>query len=185
TAIIGRAELEAEGQPSDKQETIYRSAGTTMATLARSQPEEFGQGALSRAANQALLRGADLLLVSAEQKKVSWDLPLNRYRQLKDGEGRRDPALHVGAQAGIGVCLTEKGRGEEAYRTLLAVVVRGHEHPAQMAQALYYLGRACQIYAKEIESGGGKGEFLRAETKRWWGDLQQRYPTSRWAGKIE
>jgi hypothetical protein len=53
-----------------------------------------------------------------------------------------------------------------------------------MALALYYLGRACRIYADEVESGGGAGEFLREESSRWWADLQQRYPRSRWAEKV-
>jgi len=184
-AIVGKAELQAAGEPSDKQESIFRSAGTTMAGTARSQPDAFGRGALGRAANQALLRGADLLLRSAEEKKVSWDMPLDRYRKLKDAEGKRDPALYMGAQAGIGVCLTEKGQGEEAYRTLLEVAVKGHEYPEQMALALYYLGRACRVYADEVEAGGGKGDFLRDESSRWWADLQQRYPRSRWAEKVD
>ena len=184
-AIVGKAELQAAGEPSDKQESIFRSAGTTMAGTARSQPDAFGRGVLGRAANQALLRGADLLLRSAEEKKVSWDMPLDRYRKLKDAEGKRDPALYMGAQAGIGVCLTEKGQGEEAYRTLLEVAVKGHEYPDQMALALYYLGRACRVYADEVEAGGGKGDFLRDESSRWWTDLQQRYPRSRWAEKVD
>ncbi|MHC4971191.1 MAG: hypothetical protein ACYTG3_02545 [Planctomycetota bacterium] len=184
TAIVGKAELQAAGESSDKQESIFRSAGTTMAGMARSQPDAFGKIVLGRAANQALLRGADLLLVSAQEKKVSWDMPLDRYRKLKDSEGKRDPALYMGAQAGIGVCLAEKGQGEEAYRTLLEVAVKGHEYPEQMALALYYLGRACRIYADEVESGGGAGEFLREESSRWWADLQQRYPRSRWAEKV-
>jgi hypothetical protein len=183
-AIIGKAELQAAGEPSDRQESIFRSAGTTMAGLARSQPDPYGEAALGLASNKALLRGADLLLVSALEKKVSWDVPLNRYRRLKDVEGKQDPAVYMGAQAGIGVCLTEKGQGEEAYRTLLEVAVKGHEYPEQMAQALYYLGRACRAYADEVESGGGKGEFLRDESSRWWADLQQRYPRSRWAEKV-
>lgn len=183
-AIIGKAELEAAGQPSDKQESIFRSAGTTMAGMVRSQPDDYGKIVLGRASNRALLRGADLLLASAAEGKVGWDLPLQRYRALKEGEGQRDPALYMGAQAGIGVCLAETGKGEEAYRTLLEVVVQGHEYPDQMAQALYYLGRACRAYADEVEAGGGKGDFLREETDRWWADLQQRYPRSRWAEKV-
>ena len=63
-------------------------------------------------------------------------------------------------------------------------VVKGHEYPDQMAQALYYLGRACAVYADEVDSRGGKGDFLREETNRWWSDLQQRYPRSRWAEKV-
>jgi len=183
-AIVGKAELQADGEPSDRQETLFRSAGTIMAGLARGQPDAYGKAVLGRASNRALLRGADLLLMSAAEKKVSWDMPLNRYRQLKEAEGKRDRALYMGAQAGIGVCLTEKGQGEEAYRTLLEVAVKGHEYPDQMAQALYYLGRACRAYADEVESGGGKGEFLRDEQSRWWADLQQRYPKSRWAEKV-
>lgn len=183
-AIVGKAELQAEGEPSDKQESIFRSAGTTMAGMARSQPDPYGQAVLGTASNQALLRGADLLLVSALEKKVAWDMPLERYRRLRDAEGKRDPALYMGAQAGIGVCLTEKGEGEEAYRTLLEVAVKGHEFPDQMAQALYYLGRACRVYADEVDASGGKGDFLRDETSRWWADLQQRYPRSRWAEKV-
>jgi tetratricopeptide (TPR) repeat protein len=183
-AIIGKAELEAAGEPSDKQESIFRSAGTTMAGMVRSQPDAYGRTVLSRASNRALLRGADLLLASAEEGKVGWDMPLNRYRALKAGEGKRDPALSMGAQAGIGVCLAEMGKGEEAYRSLLEVAVKGHEYPEQMAQALYYLGRACKLYADEVDSGGGSGDFLREESSRWWADLQQRYPRSRWAEKV-
>lgn len=180
-AINEKAELEAEGQPSDKQEATYRAAGNALASLAGQQPDAFGRGVLSRAANRALLRGADLLLASAEQKSVSWDRPLDRYRELRDKEGRNDPALRIGAEAGIGICLTEKGEGEEAYKTLLRVVVEGYEYPQQMARALYYLGKAAPLYAAAVEKGGGSGAFLREEAARWWDDLRERYPTSKWA----
>ena len=40
-----------------------------------------------------------------------------------------------------------------------------------------------QLYAKEIDAAGGRGEFLRAEASRWANDLQERYPTSKWASK--
>jgi hypothetical protein len=182
-AFLAKAEFEAQGQASEQQEGIYRAAGSVLSTLARNQPDDFGRQHLTRVSNRALLRGADLLRQSAEAGKVGWDVPLNRYQQLKGGEGARDPALYVGAQAGLGACLVEKGQGEEAYRALLEVIVRGHAEPDQMALALYYIGRAAKAFAGEVEAQGGKGDFLRAETERWWADLQERYPTSRWAEK--
>jgi hypothetical protein len=182
-AFIAKAEYEAKDQPSEQQESVYRAAGSVLSSLARNQPDEYGRNLLTRASNRALLRGADLLRESAAQGKVGWDVPLSRYQQLKSGEGQRDPALYVGAQAGLGACLAEKGQGEEAYRALLEVIVRGNAEPDQMALALYYIGRAAKAFATEIEAQGGKGDFLRAETERWWADLQERYPTSRWAEK--
>jgi hypothetical protein len=180
-AVNEKAEVEAEGLASDKQEALHRAAGNTLASLGGQQPDAYGRGVLSRAANRALLRGADLLLASAEQKAASWDLPLTRYRQLRDNEGRNDPVLRIGAEAGIGICLTEKGEGEEAYKTLLRVVVEGYQHPEQMARALFYLGKAAPLYAAAIEKAGGNGAFLREEGPRWWADLKERYPTSKWA----
>ena len=184
-AFMRKAEMESAGQPSEKQESIYRAAGSVLASLARVEKEDFGREVLNRAANRALLRGADLLRQSAEQQKVTWDTPLNRYQQLKSGEGQRDPAVYIGAQAGIGACLVEKGQGEPAYDALLEVVVKGGGDPEQMALALYYLGRAAKLFGDEIDRQGGKGDFLRNEAGRWWSDLQERYPTSHWAEKAK
>jgi len=184
-AYLEKAEAEVEGAGSEQQEKVFRDAGTVLASLARTQPDAFGKETLKRAANQALLRGADFLLESAQRGKFSWDSALSRYRQLKDSEGRRDPALAIGAQTGIGVCLVEKKDGAEGYEALLDVVVRGSDYPDHMARALYYLGRAARLFADEIESGGGKGDFLRSESERWWTDLKQRYPSSDWARKAQ
>jgi len=184
-AFMAKADLEAEGQPSEAQEALYRGAGSMLASLARNEPDEFGKMVLTREANRALLKGANLLRDSAAESKVPWDTPLNRYEQLKAGEGQRDPALYMGAQAGIGICLTERGRGQEAYDALLEVVVKGHEYPEQMAAALYYLGKASKLFADEVDAKGGKGDFLRAESARWWQDLKERFPTSRWAEKVQ
>ena len=68
---------------------------------------------------------------------------------------------------------------------MLEVVVRGYAYPEQVARALYYLSRAAPQYAAEIDSQGGKGDFLRAEAKRWQEDLKQRYPSSKWAQKAQ
>jgi hypothetical protein len=184
-ALIAKAEFEAAGLPSEQQETIFRSAGSTLAGLARNQPDDFGKQVVTRAANRALLRGADLLRESAEQQKVTWDTPLARYQQIQAGEGQKDPAVRIGAQAGLGVCLVEKGQGEAAYKALLAVVVGGEAEPEQSALSLYYLGRAARLFGDEVDRQGGKGDFLRAETERWWSDLKARYPTSRWAEKAK
>jgi len=184
-AFMAKAEFEAAGQPSEQQESIYRAAGSTLAGLARNQPDEYGKLVVTRAANRALLRGADLLRESAEQQKVTWDTPLARYQQLAAGEGQKDPALRLGAQAGAGACLVEKGQGEAAYKALLSVVVGGEADPDQLALSLYYIGRAAKLFGDEIDQQGGKGDFLRAETERWWGDLKARYPTSRWAEKAK
>jgi hypothetical protein len=182
TAIIEKAEVEAEGQDSDKQETLFRSAGTVLASLARSQRDEYGKESLGAAANRALLRGADLLLESA-RKKGNWDVPLRRYEELQAGAGRKDPALYMGAATGIGICLTEKGEGEKAYQALLDVVTEGGDFPQYTATALYYLSRACKLFADQIDAAGGKGDFLRAESDRWLSDLKERYPSSEWAKK--
>jgi tetratricopeptide (TPR) repeat protein len=184
-AFVAKAEFEAAGQPSEQQESLYRAAGSVLSSLARNQPDDFGKQVVTRAANRALLRGADLLRESAEEQKVTWDTPLGRYQQLKGNEGQRDPALYVGAQAGLGACLVEKGQGEAAYKALLEVIVQATGEPDQMALALYYIGRAAKLFGDEIDSQGGKGDFLRAEAERWWNDLKERYPTSRWAGKAK
>lgn len=184
-AFIAKAEFEATGQPSEQQESIFRAAGTTLSGLARNQPDEYGKSVVTRAANRALLRGADLLRESAEQQKVTWDTPLARYQQLQAGEGQKDPAVRLGAQAGIGACLVEKGQGEPAYKALLPVVVGGEADPEQVALSLYYIGKAAQLFADEVDRQGGKGDILRAETERWWGDLKARYPTSRWAERAK
>ena len=181
--VMERAELLANGKESEQQETLFRNAGMQLSGLASGQPDPFGKHTLRGAANRALLRGADLLLDSAREGKLSYDPPLERYRTLKAEEGASDPALFMGAQAGIGICLTEKGEGRKAYEALLDVVVRSHEYPAQLARALYYLAKAAPLYAKEIDAAGGRGDFLRTEAARWANDLQERYPTSEWASK--
>jgi len=183
TATIEKAAVEAADKDSDKQETIFRSAGTVLASLARSQRDGWGKQSLGAAANQALLRGADLLLESAKTKN-NWDQPLRRYEELKTGPGRKDPALYMGALTGIGICLTEKGDGEKAYEALLEVATQGSDYPQYMAASLYYLGRACKLFGDQIDSAGGKGDFLRSESERWWNDLKERYPTSDWAKKV-
>ncbi len=182
---MAKAEFEATGLPSEQQESIYRAAGMTLSGLARNQPDNFGKQAVTRAANRALLKGADLLRESAEQQKVTWDTPLGRYQQIQTGEGQKDPAVRVGAQAGVGACLVEKGQGEAAYKALLDVVVGGEAEPEQMALCLYYIGRAAKLFGDELDRQGGKGDFLRAETERWWSDLKARYPTSRWAERAK
>jgi hypothetical protein len=184
-ALLAKAEMEAQGLPSDQQERIFRDAGTLMATLARSQNEAYSRRVLSQAGNGALLRGADLLLESARQGKFGWDVPLQRYEQLRDGEGARDPALWFGAQAGVGECLVEKGEGSKAYAALLDVAVRGTDHPESLARSLYFLGRAAGLFAKEVAGSGGNGDFLEAESEQWWKDLKERYPSSEWALKAQ
>jgi hypothetical protein len=185
TAAVERlAELNAEGQDSEKQEDVFRAAGSSLGSVARTQPDDFGKQTLRLSANRLLLRGADLLLESARAGKLSFDLPLGRYQGLKSGEGRQDPALYVGAQAGIGICLTEKGEGQRAYEALLEVVTKGQDFPDQMSRALYYLAKAAPLYAQEVQRGGGRGDFLRAEAERWLQDLRDRYPSSEWAEKV-
>lgn len=184
-AFMAKADFEATGQPSEQQESLYRAAGSTLSGLARNQPDDFGRQVVTRAANRALLRGADLLRESAEQQKVTWDTPLARYQQLQAGEGQKDPVVRVGAQAGAGACLVEKGQGEAAYKTLLGVVVGGEAEPEQMALCLYYIGRAAKLFGDEVDRQGGKGDTLRAETERWWSDLKERYPNSRWAERAK
>ena len=67
---------------------------------------------------------------------------------------------------------------------LLDVVTEGGDFPQYMSAALYYLSRACTLFADEIDSSGGKGDFLRAEAERWKSDLKERYPSSEWAKKV-
>lgn len=184
-AVILRSEVEAKGKKTQEQEAIFRAAGNSLATLGRNQPDLFGKKVLGLASNRMYLRGADLLLASADQKESTYDPPLARYRELRDTEGKNDPLLYMGATAGIGSCLAEKGQGEEAYRTLLEVVTRGYEYPEQLARALFYLGKAAPLYAKEIDAQGGNGAFLREEGARWWADLKERFPTSQWAGRTK
>ena len=75
-------------------------------------------------------------------------------------------------------------RGSTPGTTLLDVVTRGGDHPAQMAEALYYIAKAAPLFADEIEKGGGSAEFLRTEAPRWLNDLKERYPTSKWAARL-
>lgn len=185
TAIQEKTTVEADGQESEKAEALYRASGNVLKNLSGNAKDPFGKGILRRAANEAFLQGADLLFASAVASKVTYDVPLNRYTQLREGEGRRDPALYFGAQAGIGACMTEKGQGEMAYKVLLEVVTQGGDYPGQMAQALYYISRAAPLFADEIEKSGGKADFLRQEAPRWAADLKERYPTSEWAARLK
>ncbi|MGH7162248.1 MAG: hypothetical protein ACREID_02090 [Planctomycetota bacterium] len=184
-AISEKAQMQAAGKSSDDAESILRESGNRLRGDVRQQKDAYGRAVVARAANRALLRGADLLLASAAEGKVSYEVPLARYRQLKEAEGREDPALGVGAQAGIGICLTETGKGREAYDALLGVVIDGYQHPDQVARALYYLGKAAPLFAQELEKQGGKGDFLREEGRRWWADLAERFPVSPWAQKAK
>jgi len=184
-AVIERAAVDAIGQEAQKQEEIYRSAGTKLRGYANRQPDSFGRVLLTHAANRALLRGADLLFESALSGKYGIKVALDRYMSLRDSaEGRTDPALKFGAATGVGSCLVEQGgNGQKAYESLLAVVLEGYEHPDQVARALYYLAKAAPQYADQVEQGGGSGGFLRNEAERWKNDLKQRYPASNWAKK--
>ncbi len=185
TAIQEKTAVEADGQDSEKAESLFRASGNVLNNLSKNAKDPFGKAVLRRAANEAFLKGADLLFASATAGKVSYDVPLNRYTQLREGEGRRDQALYFGAQSGIGACLTEKSQGEAAYNVLLEVVTRGGDYPRQMAQSLYYISRAAPLYADEIEKTGGKADFLREEAPRWAADLKECYPTSEWAAKLK
>lgn len=184
-ALTERAEMLASGKSSEQAEQILRDAGNSLRAEVRTQKEPYGKAVLARAANQALLRGADLLLASAVEGKVSYDVPLARYRQLRDSEGKEDPALAIGASAGIGVCLAETKKGREAYEALLDVVVRGYEYPELMPRALYYLGVAAPLFADEVDKAGGKGQILREEGGKWWLDLKERFPASPWSEKAK
>lgn len=182
-AVIEKATMEAAGKDSGAAEQIYRSAGNKLRSGIGSQPDAYGKRVLRQAANLALLKGADLLLASAAAKQVSYDVPLKRYQALASAEGRTDPALYAGAQAGIGICEVEQGAGGKAYKTLLWVVVNGYAYPEQVQRALYYLGKAAPLFAKEIEAQGGDGATLRRAGERWQDDLKQRFPDSPWAKK--
>ncbi|MHC4451304.1 MAG: hypothetical protein ACYS0E_14390 [Planctomycetota bacterium] len=186
-SVLEKAALQAAGKSAQDQEALYRSAGTRLRAAAGRQPDAFGKQVLSRAANRAMLQGADLLFEAALDGKYGVNVPLERYRALRDSsEGKSDTALRIGAQAGVGMCLVEeKGKGEEAYNTLLDVVTNGYEHPDQVARALYYLAKAAPQYAQVIEKSGGSGAFLRDEADRWKSDLQQRFPGSKWAKKAK
>jgi tetratricopeptide (TPR) repeat protein len=182
-ATLERAAVEAKGTDSQKAEQVFRAAGNTLSSLARTQKDQFGKDVLRTSANQALLRGADLLLDSAMAGKVSFDVALNRYLQLREGEGRDDPALMYGAMAGMGICLVKKGEGERAYDTLLEVATGGANYPRQAERALFYLSQAAPLFADEVDRAGGDGGFLRAEAQRWMSDLKQRFPGSQFLGK--
>jgi len=182
-ATLERAGVESKGMDSEKAEQVFRAAGNALSSLARTQKDQFGKDTLRTAANRALLRGADLLLDSAMAGKASFDVALNRYLQLREGEGRDDPALMYGAMAGMGICLVKKGEGERAYDTLLEVVTGGANYPRQAERALYYLSQAAPLFADEIDKSGGDGGFLRAEAQRWMSDLKQRFPGSTYLAK--
>ena len=184
-ATMEKAQLEAAGKEAQQQETIYRSAGTKLRSVSGRQPDTYGKKVLTRAANQALLMGADLLFKSALDGKYGIGVPLERYTSLlNSSEGRSDPALKIGAETGVGSCLVEQGgNGQKAYEALLTVALNGSQFPAQVARALYYLSKAAPQYADELEKSGGSGAFLREEAPRWVKDLKERYPTSEWAKK--
>jgi len=184
-AVMEKADLQAKGKEAQEQEQLYRSAGTRLRSAASQQPDAFGREVLGRASNRAMLRGADLLFEAALDGKYGINVPLDRYKALRDStEAKKDSALRIGAQAGVGMCLVEsKDQGEEAYNTLLEVVTTGYEHPEQVARALFYLSKAAPQYADTIEKSGGSGAFLREEADRWASDLQKRFPGSKWAKK--
>ena len=188
-AVLEKADLQNEGQSAQDQETVFRSAGTQLRSAGNRQPDAFGKQVLTRAANQAMLKGADLLFEAALAGKYGMNVALNRYTALRDSsEGKTDSALRIGAQAGVGMCMVEAGgKGEEAYNILLTVVTTGYENPQQVARALYYLSKAAPQYADVIEKSGGSGAFLREEAARWLSDLKERFPSSKWAngGKNE
>jgi tetratricopeptide (TPR) repeat protein len=181
--VVEKADLKAKGKGSEEQEQLYASAGNTLAGMASGQPDQYGKNVLRRASNLALLKGADLLLKSAEEGKLSFDPPLQRYRNLKAGKGSQDRAVYMGAQTGIGICLVAKEQGKQGYEALLDVVTHAADFPDQAARAMYYLRKAAQLYAKEVDGSGGNGGFLREEADRWAQDLKDRYPTSEWATK--
>jgi len=182
-AILDRAEMEADGKTIQEAEQLLRAAGNTLRTLASRQKEKWCQGVVGQAGNRALLRGADLLLASADQKQLGYTVPLEKYRELLDGPGKDDPFLATGARTGIGICLYETGKGKDSYQALLEVAVRAAEFPEQTARAFYYLGLAAPLYANEVDASGGSGGLLREDGARWWNDLRERFPDSPWAKK--
>jgi tetratricopeptide (TPR) repeat protein len=184
-AILEKSEMEAAGKSTQDAESILRTAGNALRAEISRQKEPWSQSVVAQAGNRALLRGADLLLESAEKGQNSHDVPLARYRELLDGPGKDDPFLAAGARTGIGVCLYASGKGKEAYTTLLDVAVRAAQFPELTARALYYVGLAAPLYAREVESNGGSGALLREDGARWWGDLRERFPESPWSRKTE
>jgi len=184
SAVHEKAAMESKGKPSEEAEGILRAAGNRLRLEAPRQKEPWSQNLVAQAANRELLRGADLLLASADEQKVSYDVPLEKYRQLQEGQGRNDAFLMTGSNAGIGICLFRKGEGQTAYKVLLEVAVRGRDYPEQVARALYYLGLAAPLFADEIDRAGGSGDLVRAEAKRWWSDLAEQFPGSDWTKKV-
>jgi len=184
-AVMEKAQIEAAGKDAQKAEEIYREAGTKLRSYANRQPDGFGREMLTKSANRALLRGADLLFDSALSGKYGIKVALDRYMSLQDSvEGKKDPALQFGARTGVGSCLVEQGgNGQKAYEALLSVVLEGYEYPDHVARALFYLAKAAPQYGDQIDKSGGSGAFLREEAARWKNDLKQRYPTSSWAKK--
>ncbi len=184
TARMEKAEMDADGKSSEQAERLFREAGNWLRGEAARQPDAYSKGRLKRAANQALLRGADLLIKSAEKGGgISYDVPLARYRDLRDRHGKEDAALLIGAQTGLGICLFHTDKGEEAYTTLLDVAIRGYDYPEHVQKALFYLGESAALFAKELDGSGGNGEFLRKAGKQWHADLRDRFPQSPWAAK--
>lgn len=184
-AILEKAEMEAEGKSTQDAESVLRTAGNALRGEISRQKEPWSQSVVAQAGNRALLRGADLLLESAEKGQNSYDVPLVRYRELMEGPGKDDPYLAAGARTGIGICLYRNGSGKEAYATLVEVAVRSTQFPELTARALYYLGLAAPLFAKEVESTGGSGALLREDGARWWSDLRERFPESPWSRKTE
>ena len=167
-------------------EKEYRNAGIWMQGESRRQVDAFGKELLGRAGNRALLHGADLLLASAEKGGgVSVKVPMARYKELRDIGGAKDAALYMGAQTGYGICLVKDEQGEKAYHALLEVAVRGYEYPDHVQRALFYLGKAAPIYAKDLDRSGANGDFVRKAGERWWADLRDRFPGSPWAEKAK
>ncbi|MCZ6787345.1 MAG: hypothetical protein O7E54_09290 [Planctomycetota bacterium] len=186
TARMEKAEMDAGDKSSEEAEKLLREAGNWLRGEASRQPDDFSRGWVKRAANQALLRGADLLIESAEKGGgISYDVPLARYRDLRDKYGKDDAALYVGAQTGLGICFFHTDQGEQAYTTLLAVAVRGYDYPDHVQKALFYLGEAAALFAKELDGSGGNGEFLRKAGKQWHADLRERFPQSPWAARTK
>lgn len=94
---------------------------------------------------------------------------------LRDGED--DPAVRAAALNGLAECdFRDEGKLKEAQLGFAEVALTAVGTPEEHARSLYFLGRTLQALG---ESGQEPGWRPRATA--YYGEVQERYPNSRWA----
>jgi tetratricopeptide (TPR) repeat protein len=92
-------------------------------------------------------------------------------------DGQNNPAIRAAALNGKAEAdFLESGRMREAQLGFARVAVIGTGVPDQHAKALYYFGRCCEALGEQgVEPNG------RTRAYQYYKDVEQRYPSTRWA----